>query len=113
MTRDEIVEFIEDQGLGDEEIILFDGLEAAFVGIATRFEPVYEAVVNEQHETLETRVKGGTHRYYAVYDHDRIIRGHVEDGMTWEEAEEYHSFNTEGAYVGETTPAILYSVEST
>lgn len=111
MNRDEIVQFIEDQGLLDEEIILFDGLEAAFLGIATRFEPISEIMVNEELETLETRTRGGTHRYFAVYDQERIIRAHMEDGMTWEEAMEYHSFNTEGAYVGETTPAILYSVE--
>lgn len=43
--------------------------------------------------------------YRAVYDVEKIIDTLTErDGMTWEEANEYFEFNTEGAYVGEKTP---------
>lgn len=109
MKRAEIGDFIEEITFG-EGLTVFDGLEDAFLGVAVRFEPISEITVNSELETLETRVKGGTHRYFAVYSYDRIIEGHMRDGMTYEDAVEYHSFNTEGAYVGEDTPAILYEV---
>lgn len=100
MNREEIVDFIENT-LQDEEIILFDGLESAFLGIATRFEPI----------VTENGDRGGTHRNFAVYSYEKIIEGLVADGMDITDAQEYFSFNIEGAYVGETTPAILYEVE--
>ena len=100
MNRDEIVEFIENT-LQDEEIVLFDGLESAFLGVATRFEPI----------VTENGDRGGTHRNFAVYSYEKIIEGLVADGMDVTDAQEHFSFNIEGAYVGETTPAILYEVE--
>jgi hypothetical protein len=33
------------------------------------------------------------------------------DEMTWEEADEYISFNCAGAWMGELTPVILYEYE--
>jgi hypothetical protein len=105
VNREEIVEFIENT-LQDEEIILFDGLEDAFLGVATRFEPI--EVSNTEFGFTETR--GGTHRNFAVYSYEKIIEGLVADGMDYTDAQEYFSFNIEGAYVGETTPAILYEV---
>jgi hypothetical protein len=101
VNRNEIVEFIEER-LEDEEIILFDGLEDAFLGVATRFEPI----------VTENGDRGGTHRNFAVYSYEKIIEGLVADGMDITDAQEYYSFNIEGAYVGETTPAIIYEVET-
>jgi hypothetical protein len=60
-----------------------DGLEAALVGYT----------VNHHHPIV------------AVYNIDKCIEVLVErDGMTPEEADEFLSFNTLGAYVGENGP---------
>jgi hypothetical protein len=60
-----------------------DGLEAALVGYT----------VNHHHPIV------------AVYDIEKCIDVLVErDGMTPEEADEFLSFNTLGAYVGENGP---------
>ena len=76
----------------DPDILLADGYEGALVGCCIRFgrEPV------------------------AIYDIDRCIEilmtpgeGDFEHGMTFEEAHEWFSFNTIGAWLGEYTPAFL------
>jgi hypothetical protein len=65
------------------DALLADGLEAALVGYT----------VNHHHPIV------------AVYDIDKCIDVLVErDGMTPEEADEFLSFNTLGAYVGENGP---------
>ena len=40
----------------------------------------------------------------AIYDRGRCIEILMEDGMTETQAEEFFSFNVEGAYMGEGTP---------
>jgi hypothetical protein len=46
-----------------------------------------------------------TNTHVAVYDIDKCVDVLVErDGMTPEDADEYLSFNTLGAYVGENGP---------
>ena len=42
-----------------------------------------------------------------VYDMPAILEAHVKEGMSYAEAEEYFSFNTLGAWVGEGTPIFL------
>jgi hypothetical protein len=65
------------------DALLADGLEAALVGYT----------VNHHHPIV------------AVYDIEKCIDVLVErDGMTPEEADEFLSFNTLGAYVGENGP---------
>lgn len=68
-----------------EHVITLDGYDDAVVGVAIRCgsEPV------------------------VVYDRERIISICMTDGMTREEAEEWVSFNIEGAFVGELTPWIM------
>lgn len=68
----------------DENVALADGFEAAFIGIARQF---------------------GTP--FAVYDRGRCITLLTDQGMSVEDAEEYMSFNTEGAWVGANTPAFM------
>ena len=53
---------------------------------------------------------GGTESVHIpVYDGERIITVLCEQsGMSYDEAIEYISFNIEGAYVGETTPIIVW-----
>jgi hypothetical protein len=44
---------------------------------------------------------------FLVYDHEKIIQKLMKDGMTREEANEFHEFNQVGAWVGDGTPAFL------
>ena len=67
----------------DESVLLADGFESAFIGIARQFNTTF-----------------------AVYDRDKCIEILTEN-MSYEEAEEYFQYNVEGAYVGENTPAFL------
>jgi hypothetical protein len=74
----------------DEEIMLMDGFEDAFIGFSRRC----------GQPTL------------ATYSFLKMLKVLVErDEMTWEEADEYISFNCAGAWMGELTPIILYEYE--
>ena len=88
MNREEIVEFIEDEypAVDWEEIVLFDDIPEAFVGVAERFgmDPV------------------------AAYDYDKCIEMYMEDGCTYEEAVEHFSFNVIGTWAGDRTPVFLH-----
>jgi hypothetical protein len=83
MTREQLIESIQDV-YSDSEIMLADGLEDAFIGIAT------------QHGRPP----------HAVYDREKCIEILAQE-MSRDEAEEYFSFNIECAYVGESTPSFL------
>ena len=94
MTRDEIVTRVE-QVVGeddDEEVILFDGMENAFIGVAERF------------------AEGG-HRHFAVYSYRKMVEILCADGETEEDAIDYLEFNTVGLYAGPGTPAIMRDME--
>ena len=74
------------------DALLADGLETALVGYT----------VNHHHP------------HVAVYDIDKCVDVLVErDGMTPEDAEEYLSFNTLGAYVDENGPMYVRFGRST
>lgn len=68
-----------------EDLVLMDGYGDCLVGVCLRFgqEPV------------------------ALYDRSKVIRHLMKDGMTEEEAVEFHEFNQIGAWVGDRTPAFL------
>jgi len=91
-TRDRINNWI-DEHYPDEEILLFDNLDDAFIGIGYQ------------------QYKGPV----AIYDRDTCIeilteefREGCEPGEDpHETAEEFFQFNTEGAWMGETTPLII------
>jgi len=69
----------------NEDLLLADGFEDAFLGIGQQF--------NKQ---------------FAIYDKEKCLQILVErDGMTQEDAIEYFDFNVTGAWVGESTPAFL------
>lgn len=72
----------------DEEILLADGFEDAFVGIGRQF----------------------TRPPFAVYDRAKCIKLLMEGDMTEEEAEEFFEFNTQGAWVGPNTPVFVQIV---
>jgi len=70
----------------NEEALLADGFEEAFLGVSEVFgrPPL------------------------ATYDRDKCIDILVKrDGMTYEEAVEYFDFNVTGAWVGDGTPIYL------
>lgn len=67
----------------DQDILLADGFEEAFMGIAYQFD-----------------------KPIALFDKEKCIAILARD-MSREEAEEYFSFNVEGAYVGPQTPAFF------
>jgi hypothetical protein len=46
------------------------------------------------------------------YDRDLVIESLMKDGMDRDEAEEFFSFNVEGAYMGEATPVYLTSTKT-
>ena len=92
MTREDIVAFIEQEAPDDiNEILLADGFEDAFLGIAEM----------TWHGPL-----------VAVYSRERAIDilASQFDG-DYDEAVEYLDFNVTGAYVGERTPvfALMFS----
>lgn len=48
----------------------------------------------------------------VVYDRAKLVKCFMDDGMDDEGAEEWISFNIEGAYLGEATPLLLNSLDS-
>jgi hypothetical protein len=66
------------------ELILFDGFDDAILGIGQRY----------------------TQKPGIVYSRKKMIEILMKD-MSWEEAVEYLSFNTECCWCGEETPIIL------
>lgn len=82
MTIDELAE-------QNPEALTADGFEDAIIGVT----------VNHHHPMV------------VVYDYRRCVEILVSQGMTDEEAEEYLSFNTLGAYVGEHGPLYMERIE--
>ena len=73
-----------------EDMLLADGFEAAFIGIGERC---------GQPDV-------------AVYDRDKCLEILQSDqGMRYEEAEEFFEFNVLGAWVGEQTPMFVDPVK--
>lgn len=81
MSRDEICDWLT-QYYPDEEFLLADGLEEAFVGV--------------DDETKRT-----------IYDTDKCLDIYIEAGMSYEDALEYFEFNVLGCYLGDKTPIFL------
>jgi hypothetical protein len=72
-----------------------DGFDSALIGMAT---------------VWQREGDGGARRIDTlIYDGDVIVTILMhESGLSQDEAEEYISYNIEGAYVGETTPIIVW-----
>jgi len=68
--------------MGDEEILVADGFDAAIIGITEGMEPV------------------------VAYDWDKCVEILCKD-MSYEDAVEHMSFNVTGAYVGSRTPIFI------
>ena len=81
--RDELAEI-------DPDLLLMDGFDDCIIGICESF--------------------GG--ESVVAYDYDKVIANLESQGMTYEEAVEYHEFNQLGAYVGERTPIFIVRIEN-
>jgi|TARA_R110000824_G_scaffold287536_1_gene475622 hypothetical protein len=88
-ARPRLVDFIYDQ-IGDTVAMTADGFDDAIIGIGSRC---------GQPDLL-------------VYDVDTALDILMDrDGMDYEQAQEYFSFNVEGAWVGEGTPIWLHRID--
>lgn len=67
----------------EQDLPLADGLDEAFIGV-TEDEPPR-----------------------AVYDSQKVISILIRDGMTYDEAQEFYSFNIAGANIGPQTPIFI------
>ena len=76
-------EKVEDMLGEDENVLLVDGFDDAFIGIGRQFG-----------------------KPFAIYERSKCIDILKED-MSEDEAEEYFQYNVEGAWVGENTPIFL------
>ena len=76
----------------DLEVLRADGFADALLGLAL--------------------CAGTENKPVLVYDVDKCLDVLVKrDGMTYEEAQEFFSFNTEDAFVGELTPIFVYAAD--
>lgn len=87
MKREKIDQYLKER---DENTLLMDNLDEAFIGFSRR--------INEP--------------LLAVYSWEKIIETLVvRDGMSYDEAIEYADFNILGAWVGEQTPIIVMPMD--
>lgn len=86
--NDIIEELIEMYGEEAENMVLAEGLDKAFVGVAFSF----------------------GEKIRAVYDIDKIIEELQEQGMSHEDAQEYFDYNIAGSYVGDQTPIFMHAM---
>lgn len=74
-----------------------------------------ELVFFEPPEHFDHAIVGLVHGFgqepAVVYDEGLVLAAMAADGMTAEDAEEWFSFNTIGAYVGEATPRFLIRLD--
>lgn len=89
MDTASIIEIIAER---NPNALFADGFEDALVGHTTGFLPG----------------AGGFTHTVAVYDRQKCLDILMRrDGMTYDEADEFFSFNTEGAYMGEHGPVYV------
>lgn len=87
MMRESIVGWLGENHNEPDEVLLADGFEGAFVGLCERF---------------------GFSSAVAAYDWDKCIEILVKrDGMDYDEAVEYFTFNVIGAWMGDMTPVFI------
>ena len=73
----------------NDDLLKFDGFDDAIIGVC----------VTWHGNMLVERI---------IYNGKKILDQLVADGMSEEEASEHIDFNMLGAYVGESTPAIMW-----
>ena len=91
-TPREFVDRFSDEhfGEGEDGLLVMDGFDDCIIGVGQRFTD-----------------------HFVVYDLKKVIAKLMEQGMSEEEAIEFHEFNQLGAWVGPGTPVFLHFPEST
>ena len=87
MTPREFVDRFSDENvMGDDSngLLVMDDFDDCIVGVGHRFTDTF-----------------------VIYDFDKVIEKLMADGMSYEEAIEYHEFNQAGAWLGPHTPVFL------
>jgi hypothetical protein len=78
---------------GDAPLVLMDGFDDCIVGVGAR-------------------LGSSGYEQFVLYDRRKVIAKLMQrDGMSEDEALEFHEFNQVGAYVGPHTPAFLDTPE--
>ena len=91
MTPDEILAVVEEMVEMDEiEVPQYPDLKDALIGYAEPWDP------------------SGDKTLRLVYSYKKCIECLMKDGMDYDEAREWMSFNVEGGYIGPYTPIIMY-----
>jgi hypothetical protein len=90
-TPREFVDRFSDEhfGEGEDGLLVMDGFDDCIIGVGQRFTD-----------------------HFVVYDLKKVIAKLMEQGMSEEEAIEFHEFNQLGAWVGPGTPVFLHFPES-
>lgn len=87
-TKEQIEEWVSD-AFPEDDILIADGFEDAFIGVAIQFNnPI------------------------PLFDYEKCIEILQKDGMSLSEAQEYFDFNVIGAWVGKGTPAFLFKFKN-
>lgn len=91
MTTAEIREYLDEYADGtEEELLLADGFEDAILGL----------------------VEGCGRPTVVCYDYDLCVECLMRQGMDEDDAHEWMSFNTMGAYMGKGTPMFLTNLRA-
>jgi hypothetical protein len=83
MERERIEQWAE---RNEVELLFADGFDDAIIGVGQQF-----------------------NRHFVVYDESKCIEILMAQGMTGDVAREYYSFNVVDAWVGESTPAFVWT----
>lgn len=90
MSADRVKKFVErmsevrGEAFDEPPLLTMDGYDDCIIGVAQRF--------NE---------------WFVVYDREKILKKLERDGMSEDEALEFHEFNQAGGWHGSATPAFL------
>lgn len=90
LSADERLAWVRERLEGEGEAVLFDGLEAAIVGVAQQY----------------------TGPMLVVYSRRRILELLVAEGLTEEEALDHYGFNIADLWAGSGTPLILEELDA-
>jgi len=66
---------------------------------------------NEFDEAIVGVIHGKAHEPAVAYDYKKVIEINMKQGMTYDEAVEFWSYNQSDAYVGKHTPVFLFTGE--
>lgn len=85
-TPREFVDRFSAESFGEDEdgLLVMDDFDDCIIGVGQRFTD-----------------------YFVVYDLKKVLAKLMEQGMTYDEAVEFHEFNQLGAWVGPRTPVFV------